>query len=359
MRVWQKKIALLLIGTLLGVGTSALLWRALQPKPQELSAVDRQALRQLLDGNRSERGLYLFDPELGYRFKPRFRGIRHQSDNALHVTNSRGLLGTREPLDDDSHRILFLGDSVAYGDGVGFEEIFSERVQAAAGASYQVFNAACPGWRSEQELRHFERDLSDLRWDMLVLTVSLNDLVPYRWSKLDGGEYRMTLSLPEPARSAAKLLQLRAKFRLTDASRPLTEHDGATLLAWSDREWDNYLTGVLVPFVEREDRPRLVIAMLPSLYQLQALERGLGADVALLPQRRMASFAKARDLHFTDASKPFIGLGEELLNESFRDYLHFSAAGAASRFVFAGIRIRSGPTSREGPHRRIPRIGGL
>lgn len=327
MNVRLQRLALLVAGSLVGGVLWIAVWGTLQPKPYSLSEADRQALRILLDANRSERGLYLFDEELGYRFKPDFRGIRHQTANAPHVTNSRGLLGSRDVHPGDGHRVLVLGDSVAYGDGVAFEDTFSEKFQESVGKGIRVFSAACPGWRTEQALRHFARDLSDSRWDTVVLTVSLNDLVAYRWTKLANGEYKMTVSLAEPARGAATLAQLRAKFGRGHATRPLKDHDDATLLAWSDREWDRYLEDVLEPFVDAEERPRLVIVMFPSLYQLQALERGVAAEEALHPQSRMAQFTEARGLGFIDVSNAFRGLGENRLGESFRDYLHFTESG--------------------------------
>ena len=72
-------------------------WRVVHPAPEWIDNSDIGRLHALLDADKSPQGLYLFDDRCGYRFKPGYRGVRHQSVDLVHETNSLGLLGSVEP----------------------------------------------------------------------------------------------------------------------------------------------------------------------------------------------------------------------------------------------------------------------
>jgi hypothetical protein len=66
----------LAIGCLLTIGGLAL-WIAIRPSVRPIAASDQPKLRQQLDYNPN--ALFLYDEDVSYRFKPNFRGIRHDS----------------------------------------------------------------------------------------------------------------------------------------------------------------------------------------------------------------------------------------------------------------------------------------
>src|SRR3990172_13126083 len=112
-------------------------------RSRKIKKEDFEQAKKLMDSNIL--ALYEFEPEISYMFKPNFSGIRHGSDEFVHRTNSRRLLGDREISSSHQRKILFLGDSVTYGDGVQYEKIFTMRLQGLAGNTCQLLNGSCPG----------------------------------------------------------------------------------------------------------------------------------------------------------------------------------------------------------------------
>src|SRR5207249_294185 len=109
-----------------------------------------------------------------------YKGFRWESWDFPHATNSRGLLGSAE-IDPAPAvgKVVFLGDSVTYGDAVPFENVFVSLMQGLAGPEWQLLNAGTPGWSTHQELRYFDRYLWDVNWRAVVIVFCLNDLVKF------------------------------------------------------------------------------------------------------------------------------------------------------------------------------------
>ncbi|MFI5348037.1 MAG: SGNH/GDSL hydrolase family protein [Elusimicrobiota bacterium] len=118
-----------------------------------------------------------FDPELGWAPIPNYQALI-ESDR---VTTNR--LGFRSPeLDDDRDKIVILGDSVAWGNGVGDEQTVSSRLQRRlSGMPLQVVNMAVSGYGPDQEYVWLRRNISSLnrrrKTKLIVLVLcAYNDL---------------------------------------------------------------------------------------------------------------------------------------------------------------------------------------
>jgi len=85
------------------------------------------------------------------------------------------------------HRLAALGDSVTYGVIMREEDAFPallERTLAArTGERFEVLNAGVPGYNTEAELAHLERDVLPLRPETVVLAFNLND---FDWTPVMG-----------------------------------------------------------------------------------------------------------------------------------------------------------------------------
>jgi lysophospholipase L1-like esterase len=119
------------------------------------------------------RGMYVADPEVGYRLAPNFRGVMRTPTFAIDVaTNELGLRGP--PLRDrnDGHRrVLVLGDSFVFGYAVGVNDTIGaclERALAGDAAGIEVVSAGAPGYGPAHELFLLKRLLSDVRPDIVV-----------------------------------------------------------------------------------------------------------------------------------------------------------------------------------------------
>lgn len=102
---------------------------------------------------------------------------------------------------EDKHgafRILVLGDSFSWGDGVYREDTFAYRLETRLNSltresHFEVVNWSRPGWNTVRQLWSLEPEFAGLDADLLILAFVLNDPEPVERSSLE----RML----EPARS--------------------------------------------------------------------------------------------------------------------------------------------------------------
>ena len=297
------KIALIPFGVVIGLSIGWIvlrLWSPVATVPRYISPSDYPALREMLDGADSPRGLYLFDEDIGYRFKPNFTGTRHKSDIFLHKTNSLGLLGGEEvDTDSSAKNVLFLGDSVAYGDGLAYESIFVSQMQDLAGPDYRLANGACPGWSAKQQIGFYEKYLTHLDWDAIVFAVCLNDFVDFRWSWTEEGGYQWMMADSNSTIEVSCMAQLRSQF--SGATAALARHDDATLPAWSPDIIESYCQDVLLPFTRRAEHSPVILLLLPTAHQFEALAKGADEEIVGAPQQQLVTFCREHDIPCIDA----------------------------------------------------------
>ena len=117
------------------------------------------------------------DPMLPYRLRP---GARLTSQGVPIRVNRFGLRGAEIARDPgaDAHRILVLGDSVAYGwrlaEADTFPVLLSEEL-GRLGVAAEVLNAGAPGYKTKSAVALLRHTGLSLAPDALVLAVSLND----------------------------------------------------------------------------------------------------------------------------------------------------------------------------------------
>lgn len=116
------------------------------------------------------------DPLLGWRNRPGASGPYGGNEFRTRVTiDGHGQRGSRPHRPDraaGSWRVALLGDSQAWGDGVGDDETFAALLEDRAGrAGLEVLNFACPGYGSDQELLVLGRDVPPWSPDVVVVAV--------------------------------------------------------------------------------------------------------------------------------------------------------------------------------------------
>ena len=322
------------LGATIAVGAAALVlrWRdhAHQVKPADYAAIQAN-----LDYN--PKSLYIFDKETSYRLKPLYRGSRWGTKDSPHETNSRGLLGAAEiNLSPAVRKVVFLGDSVTYGDAVAFESVFVSRMQELAGAGWQLMNAGTPGWSTHQELRYFDQYLSDVPWRAIVIVFCLNDLVRYEWVwRSDrllslSDEMRAVTGFSYVEAQAAKafeLVALRNRLRKTPSTAVLADINTAVLRAWDLDDWNTYEREILGPWLARHRGLPVLIAIAPAREQLKALALGARRDEVLVPQRRLGRICERAHVTCVDPIDALESLDPDGI---FLDDLHFTEAGHAA-----------------------------
>lgn len=117
----------------------------------------------------------LYDPLLGWRNIPHLKTTTFGHPMTI---NSRGLRGRECPVEKPpgTFRVLVLGDSFAWGYGVGDDEVFSEvlnRLLRESGGRCEVINTGVSGWGTDQEYLYLVNEGFDYSPDVVVLAVYL------------------------------------------------------------------------------------------------------------------------------------------------------------------------------------------
>lgn len=130
---------------------------------------------------RDPQELYNHDPLLGHILAPEQRAFTHSFPV---TTNSHGFRDREYPLVPTSGtvRILCLGDSLTFGDGVAVEDTYPKRLEAilqgSGGHKFEVINAGVPSYDTWQEITFFKAKGAQFEPRIVVLGFYGNDIVP-------------------------------------------------------------------------------------------------------------------------------------------------------------------------------------
>jgi len=125
---------------------------------------------------------YLHDQELMHRLKPNQEAYTHSFP--VH-TNSYGLRDREFPIQTEpgTVRILCLGDSLTFGNGVAVESTWPKQLEdllnsAPTGVHYQIINAGVSAYDTWQEIGYLERYGMQFQPSVVILGFYANDVVP-------------------------------------------------------------------------------------------------------------------------------------------------------------------------------------
>ena len=184
---WLNNLLLTLVGLIVGLIISEIVLAFLKPPP----------IRWYYP-----QPLHLPDKELGWVMKPNQHSYTH--DHPV-VTNSLGLRSPeisfqKGPTD---LRVMCLGDSQVFGNGVAQEETHAARLESMLRARMparrvDVINAGVAGYDTVQEVKLLERLAPSLKPDIVTIGFYLNDIVEVGQSKdryvidAQSGEFQRT-----------------------------------------------------------------------------------------------------------------------------------------------------------------------
>ena len=108
---------------------------------------------------------------------------------------------------EDAFRVVVLGDSFAWGDGVYFQDAFPYRLEArlnkvSKGQRFEVVNWSRPGWNTVRQRRSLELRLDEVDPDLLILAFVLNDPEPVDRTVLEQMLSAAEQRQPEPGISS-------------------------------------------------------------------------------------------------------------------------------------------------------------
>jgi len=104
------------------------------------------------------RGMTIEDPAVGYRLTPSWHG--HYDDGVVEAdyqTSPRGDRDDEAPLATARRRVLLLGDSFAFGQGLPRSHTIEARIEAASAGDVEAYTLGVPGYSTVHVLRRFEQ----------------------------------------------------------------------------------------------------------------------------------------------------------------------------------------------------------
>ncbi len=308
---WMVLVGLVLVALAVVILVGRRSWEDFAGKTgRPLDEKGREELKKQLA--ESSKSIFIFDPMTSYRLKPSFQGIRHDSETEVHAANSAGILGEREVDPDPAvKKVLFLGDSVAYGSHVPYPAVFISLMEGPAGKEYQLLNAGCPGWSAHQELVAYQQYFSSLPIDAVAIVFSLNDLLRFEWVWRDGRSFRMSAELIgmggliDSWRTTRDLREVRNRFKKDPGLSPLATLNNTCLSAYLPRRWDEFSRRNLPLLEEAAGNKKVVVVAVPARAQLEALNSNAPKDAVLYPQDRLRELSLESGAAFIDLLPAF------------------------------------------------------
>ena len=263
----------------------------------------------------------------------------------------------RERLSDSSSErlratfnIMVLGDSVAYGVGVPFEDAFPWRLEGLLAAQYDdvaVLNSAVSGYMPYNQLQQYVSHDREIPVDLVVVAFAMNDIVDpelhwnYTEDTIENIPPEAYPNIQYHDEHVVPILEARRREReqgSTELSRfvrsainvkNITDQEASYTIV-DGRRWPTYVTGedtisieVLTDYGSPEwvwlrgmydrladevesDGTQLVIVVLPLAYQMDA-------EYPFLPQSLFARYCEERSLLCLDLLPAFREHGGEAL----------------------------------------------
>ena len=141
-----------------------------------VAAVGEFVLRQqrvaIEDSEKLEKGLFSYDPQLGWRLQANWAGKHRHHD--FNVTYQTGADGFRGPSRKSQRRTAIVGDSFTFGFGVGPGQSFTALLDGAD-KDHAYLNFGVPSFSTDQEVLLIEQILPKHRPETVLLAVYLGD----------------------------------------------------------------------------------------------------------------------------------------------------------------------------------------
>ena len=307
------------------------------------------ALRPFLPPTVAKTTIFERDPDLGWRHRP---GAEDMWDGQLVRINAKGLRGPDIPYErrPGTMRMLFVGDSVTFGDGLAnYDETLPARIGAAvarrSGRTVEAINSGVSGYSPWQEARFLRNEGFRYSPDLVVVTFVLNDVTEkFELMRFGGSGEGWQLShaftsgvekwlYKSNTVRGVQLLAARLRFGADTkagarAAEQLTVRSlvDAPLRDDVKRAWSATFTELdeMVELCRQRQTP-LVILVSPFAFQLEKE----GSDA---PQLQMVRYAQERGVALLDLLGP---LADDMKREKrqpqfyFLDSNHFSANGTS------------------------------
>jgi hypothetical protein len=153
-----------IIAAALALGASEIVLRRTHPRPTEWVLPEEEPRR-------------IADPRLGWVVAPAHTGHRNIGGRRVEYAVDRlGYRASRadEPIDPSRPTIVFVGESVMFGEGLQWDETIPAQVETML--NVQSANAAVHGYGTDQAYLRLERELPRFRQPLAVVSLFMTEL---------------------------------------------------------------------------------------------------------------------------------------------------------------------------------------
>jgi lysophospholipase L1-like esterase len=215
-----------------------------------------------------------FKPHAEFRFDydSNPRGYFDEQNGLTYRTNQHGFRGAEFPLakPKGTSRIMVLGDSFTFGEGVKVEHLFTTRLQeilrARAEPNVDVLNFGVSAWSTRDEINYFENAGRSFEPDLVVVVFVLNDAGP---DVLDlWNDFRASYEAPFPLKYSYAASYLYSKHLRKNAGRQYIDALVGSALTEQDR-WNRSLAHLSRGRQLAESiGARFAVVIFPFMYEL-------------------------------------------------------------------------------------------
>jgi lysophospholipase L1-like esterase len=283
------------------------------------------------DTGKTRAGFVEPDPDLIWRLKPRLSGTL--------ATNQLGFRDTTYKANVD-YKILLLGDSVSWGDGVRMEQSYPFLLERTLnldypGKTFEVINTGVPGYSTFQQLIYLRKKGIKLKPNIIIHQFCLNDIVE-RYSVLFeyggdniflGVDTRSSIEglhgwMVTHSRAYERVIRYLVNFERKKQEYAVINLAKDELSPKLDEAWRLVLKELsqIVQIAEQENIPYLLIV---APYRFQ-LENPLNNNQ---PQVRLQHFSLKRNFKIFDLLDGFYSHHQLSGTQLFNDENHFSESG--------------------------------
>ncbi len=277
-----------------------------------------------------------------------FDGAHVVHDDVAHI-NALGCRGADFPREKPPgvYRILFVGDSFTFGEGVGDDEPFPVRVEAALNASspprrVQAVNAGVAGYNTKDEVIYLERRWLALDPDLVVITFFLNDAYDdERFAALEMGQAggHLGYNVLIPSRLLRWAVARWKGWRLGRSVRETYRAQFSGNPAIEGHDWRDVQASLIhASELLRQRGVPLVLVIFPELYDL-------GPDHPFADiYEQVAAFARDHGIPVLNLYPPFASRRAEELWVFVNDHHPNAAAHALAADAIVGfLRAQTPP----------------
>lgn len=268
--VWRGRSLLVLGGVALALSVAEIGVRALAPEPPSPRITEPAGYSPF---RQTPQGLYVYRPGASfshvYDVAPDHRGYFGTSGRVHYRINNLGFRGGDISVERPSgiRRILCLGDSFTFGEGVREEDTWPHRLDELAGPGTQVINAGIQGYDLDHEALYLFLYGRQLDPDVVIVAFFMNDAMPF--GETVSHHERMTETSAEPSGIA----RVSALWRLLERRRTVARRTSAYLRdlrqSFSSRRWEEAKSRIpRLREMADHDGFEIVAVIFPLLYEL-------------------------------------------------------------------------------------------